>query len=115
MSTNDPIDTDANEPQITIKVNNLVRWFFLGLPSIGLWIVGGWSALSLMGGLQTGSVVPGTGTASSDLSIMWGCIAMCACGGIVVGLASLFRRVPKRLLFTSMLLGFFSLFFTVLT
>jgi len=109
------ISQDSDEMEITIKGSNITRWLFLGLPAIAFWIIGGLGALSLLGGLQSGDVVPGVGTSPTDLSVMWGCISVCAAGGIILGMTALFRTLPRRLLFANVLLSIFSLFFSVLT
>ena len=93
----------------------LVRWLTLGLPAMILWSIGGLGAFSLLAGLSNGSVVPGVGSSAASLGVMWGSIVVCAAGGILLGMGSLFLRFKKRLLVTNVLAAFFSLFFSVLS
>ncbi|MCF6284478.1 MAG: hypothetical protein L3K26_04750 [Candidatus Hydrogenedentes bacterium] len=99
---------------VTITAKNFSRWLLLGLPSTVFWAIGGLGAFSLLGGLSNGTVTPGDGSSASSLGTMWGCIVVCALGGIFLGMRSLFRTVPRRFLLYSTALGFVSLFFSIL-
>ena len=104
-----------DKPLLVITQKSLARWLFLGLPGTVMWVIGGLGALSLLGGLSNGSVVPGSGSTANSLGLMWGLILACAVIGIAVGMGSLFRPVSKRMLFGFLLFGVLSLFCTVLT
>ena len=103
------------EPIATITAETLTKWLLLGLPAAALWVIGGLGAASLLGGLSNGSVVPGTDSSVQSLTIMWGFIVLCAVLGVAVGMASLVRPISTRLLAFSAVMGFVSLFFSVLT
>jgi hypothetical protein len=105
----------SREPIANISSQTLVRWLFLGLPATALWAIGGLGAFSLIGGLGNGSVEPGAGSTAESLATMWGVVIIFAIGGVILGMGSLFKPVPKRILACNAVLGFFSLFFSVLT
>ena len=104
-----------DEPIATITAKNLSTWLFLGLPATILWATSGWGAMSLLGGLSNGSVTPGEGSSAASLRIMWWFIVLCSGGGIFFASRSLFRPVSWRMLACCTVLGFLSLFGSVLT
>ncbi len=105
----------SDEPIATIATKNFSMWLLLGLPATILWAIGGWGALSLLSGLSNGSVTPGEGSSAASLGIMWWFIVLCSGGGIFFASRSLFRPVSWRKLACCTVLGFLSLFGSVLT
>lgn len=105
----------SDEPIATITAKNFSTWLLLGLPAIIFWGIGGWGAMSLLGGLSNGSVTPGEGSSAASLGIMWWLIVLCAGGGIFFASRSLFRPVSWRKMACCTVLGFLSLFGSVLT
>ena len=105
----------SDKPIATISSTTLKRWLLLGLPAVTLWVIGGLGALSLLGGLADGSVTPGTGSTASGLGMMWALIVFCSIVGVLIGMKSLFRLVPYRVLGINAMIGLISLFFSVLT
>lgn len=103
------------EPIPAITTKSFTTWLLLGLPATVLWAIGGWGALSLLGGLSKGSVTPGVGSSAASLGIMWWFIVLCSGGGIFFASRSLFRPVSWRKLACCTVLGFLSLFGSVLT
>ena len=105
----------SDKPIVTITAVTLRRWLFLGLPAIAFWSIGGMGALSLLGGLANGGVTPGGGSTSTSLGSMWAFIVLISVAGLLFGMGSLFRKIPKRVLALNLFFGFVSLFFSVLT
>ena len=58
----------SDEPIATITAKNFSTWLLLGLPAIIFWGIGGWGAMSLLGGLSNGSVTPGEGSSAASLA-----------------------------------------------
>lgn len=101
-------------PLATITPRNLVTWVFFGLPAVVFWTIGGLGALSLLSGLSAGDVRPGEGTSTAGLSAMWLVLVLCSIGGVTLGGAAFFRRIPLRWLVCNTVLSFVALSFSVL-